>query len=233
MKHICLQENDYDCGLACIKMMLVHYHKNKEFFNLDKEKINARYSLLELKRYAEKYNLFTEGVEFSNLEGIFDYQNSLIQVNYNDISHFVIYERKTKSHVYLIDPQIGKIKVKIDDFYSIFTGKALIFKELKDFKLQKKKKGIKQFKWMILYICFLMLDFSLLLIISNLGNDNKYLFHNFLVIFALILLLISKNNVIRNHLKSIDNNIIKILKSNQKLSNKTKQGLLKYKVMIV
>ena len=105
MKHICLQENNYDCGLACIKMMLAHYHNNKEYISLNKDKINARYSLLELKKYAERYNLFLEGGKFDNKEDLFNYPNSMIQIEYLDLSHFVILFLRIKSypHWYFIN----------------------------------------------------------------------------------------------------------------------------------
>ena len=142
MKHICLQENNYDCGLACIKMMLAHYHKNKEFIKLNKEKVNARYSLLELKRYAEKYNLFLEGGKFDNKEELFNYPNSMIQIEYLNLSHFVIFLKKTKRYVYLIDPTIGKIRLDVSYFLSIFTGIIMYVKEVKPYQLKKEKKNI-------------------------------------------------------------------------------------------
>ena len=211
MKHICLQENNYDCGLACIKMMLAHYHNNKEYISLNKDKINARYSLLELKRYAERYNLFLEGGKFDNKEDLFNYPNSMIQIEYLDLSHFVIFVKKTKNYVYLIDPTIGRIRLKTDCFISVFTGVILYYKDVKPFELIKEKKDLFHLKYLLFYVTFLILDFGLLFLISYLGNDDKFLFHNFLVILCLIILIISKINVINKHLKSIDENIYKNL----------------------
>ena len=233
MKHICLQENNYDCGLACIKMMLAHYHKNKEFIKLNKEKVNARYSLLELKRYAEKYNLFLEGGKFDNKEELFNYPNSMIQIEYLNLSHFVIFLKKTKRYVYLIDPTIGKIRLDVSYFLSIFTGIIMYVKEVKPYHLKKEKNNIAYLKYLIVYTTYLILDFGLLCLISVLGDDSKYLFHNFLVILCLIILIICKINLINKHNKAIDGNICRFFESDRKLNVSTKQGLLKYKLYTI
>ena len=229
MKHICLQENDYDCGLACIKMMLSHYHKNKHFLDLDKEIVNRKYSMYDLKKYAASYNLILDGVNFEEKDKVYQYQNSIVLINYGDINHFVIFEKKKRGYIYLIDPNIGKIKLKEDEFLTYFTGFSLIKREIKEFKLERKKIDITQFNYILIYITFLILDFGLLYLISYLGNDQKYLFHQFLIIISLVLLLLSKIKTINNHMNYLDTNICKIL-NNSKLNTKEKKGLLSLKL---
>ena len=230
MKHICLQENNYDCGLACIKMMLAHYHKNKKLLNLDKEKINAKYSLYQLKLYAEKYNLLTEGIEFENKEEIYNFENSLIQICINNVDHFVIFEKKRKDTIYIIDPKIGRVKLKKDEFLEYFTSYALVKKEvIKLDKIQEVDTN-SNINYIIVYSTFLVLDFGSLILLSYLEGDPKYLFHSFLIILTLILLLISKILLINRHVSSIDKIIKNILNSDQKLNFSTRKGLLSYKV---
>ena len=233
MKHICLQENDYDCGLACIKMMLAHYHKNKKLLNLDKEIVNARYSLYQLKLYAEKYNLLTEGIEFEKKDKLFSFENSLIEICIKNKNHFTIFEKKKGKYVYLVDPTIGRIKLKEDEFFEIFTGYALIKKEVIPLDKIKEFRVSNNLNFIIIYITFLVLDFGLLTLMSYLQNDSKYLFHQFLIILALVLLLLSKISLINRHINSIDNTIKNILNSSKKLSSSTKKGLLYYKVYLI
>lgn len=229
MKYICLQENNYDCGLACIKMMLAHYHKNRKFIYLDKEIINQRYSLLQLKNYALKYNLKTEGVEFSDKEMLFDNPDSMCQVLINDNRHFVIFERKKDKYVYIIDPKIGRVKLKIDHFLSIFTGYSLIKTEVSDYKLKIKYYDKTNINYGLVYTCFLTLDFVLLILLSYLGDNSNFIFHNLIIIFLLTISILVKIILINSHQNYIDNKIKNIIE-NHKLSHSTKRGLLGYKV---
>ena len=233
MKYICLQENDYDCGLACMKMMLAHYHKNKKLLDLDKEIVNQRYNLNQLRNYGIKNGLETDGVHFSEKDLLFDYPNSMCHIKQHDEQHFIIFEKKKGSSIYLIDPRIGRIKLDIEYFLSIFTGFALIVKETKpiDFKLEKNK--VNHLNYLLVYIIFLILDFGLLFLISYLGNDSKYLFHSLLLILSLILSLICKLKLVIRHQNTIDNNIKKILNTEINLFTSTKRGLLAYKVFTI
>ena len=45
---------------------------------------------------------------------------------------------KKDKYVYIIDPKIGRVKLKIDHFLSIFTGYSLIKTEVSDYKLKIK-----------------------------------------------------------------------------------------------
>lgn len=233
MKYIHLQEVDYDCGLSCIKMMLAHYHRNKRLLNLDKEIINSRYSFYSLKLYAQKYNLELEGIDFTEKELIFNYPCSTCQVNNYDLSHFIIFEKKKGKYVYLIDPTIGRIRMLVDEFLNVFTGKALIKKDVIPLKLTIKKEKNENLNYLLVYITFLVLDFGLLIIISYLGNYSKYIFHSILIILALLLSIICKLKLLNRHQDKIDKNIKKILESGIKLKPSINRGLLSYKMYIV
>ena len=233
MKYICLQENDYDCGLACIKMMLAHFHKNKKMLDLDKEIVNSKYSMLQLKNYALKYNLLTEGGVFENKEDIFEYKDCLVHVLINEKHHYMIYEKSTKKFVYLIDPTIGRIKLPKAEFISIFSGICLMKKEVIPFGNKLKFKKDYNLNYILVYSIFLILDFALFYIISFLSNNSKYLFHSILIILAILLSILSKLKLINRHQKMIDNNLNDIFKKSNNLSVSTKKGLLSYKLYTI
>ena len=59
MKYICLQLSKCDCGFACLKMLLSHYHKQNSYLYLETDLTkHENLSFYDLKSLAAKNGLF-------------------------------------------------------------------------------------------------------------------------------------------------------------------------------
>ena len=57
MKYQCLQLTNYDCGFACLKMILANFHYDENYLFLKQNLNKKNYSFLELTNIAKDHNL--------------------------------------------------------------------------------------------------------------------------------------------------------------------------------
>ena len=63
MKYQCLQLTNYDCGFACLKMILANFHHDENYLFLKQNLNKKNYSFLELTNIAKDHNLTLKGYE--------------------------------------------------------------------------------------------------------------------------------------------------------------------------
>ncbi len=113
-----------DCGAACLAMVLAYYGKNVPFEELrdatgtDRDGVDAL-SILEAARL---YGLRARGIRVDLKELPYLPPGTILHWEFN---HFVVFERRRRDGVDLIDPTFGRRRVDFDEFRHSFTGVAL------------------------------------------------------------------------------------------------------------
>ncbi|ATB39911.1 lantibiotic ABC transporter permease/ATP-binding protein [Cystobacter fuscus] len=114
-----------DCGAACLGMVLSYHGKQvrlddiRQVLGVDRDGATAL-ALLETARW---YGLRGRGVtlEVENL----DYLPTGAILHW-EFRHFVVFERLGKNWVDVVDPEMGRRRVPLDQFRRSFTGVALL-----------------------------------------------------------------------------------------------------------
>lgn len=238
MEYICLQENEFDCGYACLKMCLSYAYKDRKYLNLERNYTKNAYSFTDLKKIASKFSMELEGVEVTTKEEIFKHPNSIVQLNDNNISHFVLFVRKYKNYVIVNDPNFGQIKMEINEFLLLFTGYSLIIKKCVKNKI-KVKRRLLNLNYIILYLTFLILDFGLIYLFSFISSNSEKQ-NIYLTIVTAVLICFScfsKGYILLGQNKAYDNEVKEILdvaeKKNIKLSSNELTLILTLKGKII
>lgn len=138
MCKIFLQENENDCGWACISNLLDVYGLNISPINLKKEvRIHKEeLSALDICNILDKYHVICEGYEvdndyFKNKKGTFPI---IAQIRKNEDFHFVLILKSDQHNLLVSDPAIGKYKISLTEFYSDFTKIILVPTKQSNFK---------------------------------------------------------------------------------------------------
>lgn len=121
-----LQAHSADCGAACLSMTLSYHGVNvslerlREATETGRDGVSARV-LLET---ARRFGLTGRGVRVS-LAGLRNLPPGSIL--FWRSSHFVVFEKCTKKHIYIIDPAMGRRRLDCESAQHLFTGVALAF----------------------------------------------------------------------------------------------------------
>lgn len=231
MKKISLQENRGDCGYACLKNLLIHYHKNNDFSNLyDGYKENI--SFQELKEIGEKYNLELQGVDFEEKELLFNNSYSICQIEIAKKSHFIVFCYEKKGKVTIIDPNYGKTIVTKEWFLNVFTGKALIYVDHQIISYKNKYK-LMNILYPVLYVSSLIIDYGLVYLLSFLMKNDNYVALSLITIFGLLVSVIGKTLIIKASYIYLDKKVKNLLEKNNELTNEELNSLLLLKEVIV
>ncbi len=125
--------NGYDCGAACLAMVLAHHgriaslEEVRQNVGTNRDGSKAT-SILEAARW---YGLRGRAVSLE-LEGACGLPKGAIL--YWEFAHFVVFERVTKDFVEIVDPALGRRQVSWKKFGTAFTGVALIFEKSQEFE---------------------------------------------------------------------------------------------------
>lgn len=131
------QSDEKDCGPACLAMISNFYGKKvsmarlREYAKTDKLGTNI-YGLIIA---GKKIGLDLTGIELENHKELKNVNFPLIAhvINSSGYDHFIIIEKLKKNHVYIIDPDKGKIKMNFEDFETIWTKVIITCKKLNTF----------------------------------------------------------------------------------------------------
>ncbi len=238
MEYICLQENEFDCGYACLKMCLSYAYKDSKYLNLERNYTKNSYSFTDLKKIASKYDMELKGVEFSKKEELFRHTNAIIQLNDNNISHFVLFVKTYKNYVIVNDPNFGQIKLEKNEFLTLFTGYALIIERCCKKKIDVKRRLLNK-NYIIIYLTFLILDFGLIYLFSYISSnsENKSIWLTLTVAILICFSCFSKGYILLGQNKYYDKEVNEILevalKKNIKLSSNEMTLILTLKGKII
>lgn len=216
MSYVCLQEDEFDCGFACLKMQIATATKNRHYLFLKKEKKDKNYTLLDLKKVAAKLKIEEKGIQFENKEEVFNYKNVICQIKSNDILHFVLLNYSTKNTVVISDPSFGQIQMNKEEFLKIFTGYSLMIENVEKTKFTVKRSLVK-YSYLLLYIITLLIDFCLVYSLSYFASDKNNLLFCVITFIGIFISMGCKSVLLSLQSKYIDKKIKKLLSdANQK-----------------
>ena len=118
-----------DCGIACLKMLLVKFHDDINYQYLKVDERKSGYSYQDLIDIAEKNSLSLEGIKVVEKSDIAK-ANKLPMIvtleNKDGSKHAVVVEKVRFKRVYILDPILGNYSLSISKFIKLWDSTALI-----------------------------------------------------------------------------------------------------------
>lgn len=210
------QMQESECGLACIAMILNYYNYSislsdmRNDFKVSRDGLSFK-NLIEIGFY---YHLDTKAYQcpISQLYKI--KKPCLIHIDNN---HYVVLEKVTKNKAYIVDPNIGKYKINLDDFKHRYTGYLLTFIPNQDFKEMKRKSNryffseiIFKNRGIMLFICLasfclqvfgLIIPFTIGWITDNVIVPNNFdMINKALYVIAILFISYELFSILRSYL---------------------------------
>ncbi|WGI36919.1 Mbov_0121 family peptidase domain-containing ABC transporter [Mesomycoplasma lagogenitalium] len=141
------QEDIKDCGLVVFQS--IYHYFNNQWISLSELKKDVFFNsdgivIKNLQNLGKKWGIALEAYN-GDFQSLIDYdikEPIIIIINENDMNHYVILERKDKKYFYLLDPLVGKRKVKYEEFNKIFQNIIITTQKLFDVKIEKKYKNL-------------------------------------------------------------------------------------------
>jgi ATP-binding cassette, subfamily B, bacterial CvaB/MchF/RaxB len=118
-----LQAASAECGLACATMILSYWGVELSLAEVRRGYLSQRgNSLRSLIALFDDFRVSSRPVrvELEDLDGL-----ELPSILHWDFEHFVVLERCSRWHAHIIDPRVGRNRVRWSDFSNHFTGIAL------------------------------------------------------------------------------------------------------------
>lgn len=116
-----------DCGIACLKMILADLNKDRQYLFMPCDENHGQYSFKQLCNIAERNGLTLCGFKVKDKEELKKCNLPVIVRMTNDENshHAVIVTKITSRVVHLVDPHLGKTKMKLFDFYERWDATGL------------------------------------------------------------------------------------------------------------
>ena len=133
-----LQTDEFTCGVAALATLLSAYGDNivteEELLAQEKDLERGKgISLLQLKILAEKNGFVAEGYRME-LVNLFDFKRPmLMHIMSEGEGHYVVFKGIYKERIFFADPDIGNVRMSLENFSQIWTGLVLAL-EKKDGK---------------------------------------------------------------------------------------------------
>ncbi len=230
------QIGELDCGYACLKMLMAHIHKDKNYLYLPFHEKNQTFSYQQLTTIALKYNIELVGFRVEDEEEIkknkvFPLIVSLNQEN--DNKHAVIITSLKWNRVQISDPAKGTYSLGFKKFFSLWDKTGLLIKNYADtpcpFIYQN---NIKMKDYIIPFICQMMTGIS--------GVLSVYFFDKDIPLFIPLLLLVAfgcfeilLRSCLFRIMNRMDNDVLEKLDIKPKEYNLFHQRFEKFKQMVM
>ncbi|WP_133151724.1 peptidase domain-containing ABC transporter [Vibrio splendidus] len=123
---VTLQEENNDCGLACILMLYTYFNQSSTSIQTLKNELGSYprgMSLLDIKKSFERLGMSAKAVRLK-VESLYSLKEPIML--HWGMNHFVVFEKVRKNMAYIIDPAIGRRTVPIDEFLEDFTGFGVV-----------------------------------------------------------------------------------------------------------
>lgn len=224
MKYFIFQGNDHDCGFAALKILLANFSKNKSYLYIKKKDKKEQFSIKNLQDEAANY-----GFQLGAYKCDDDYYNRIVVPSITIINknHAVVIKKITKKRIVYLNPEVGLVKLKKDEFFAIWEKYVLeIEAKIEDVKLPKIRREILPNKLKITELISAFLSTGILVATFYLLNNEKN------TVFSLIFLLlfattqIIENMVINKEINFFDNQYIRPYFSNEQ--NQDKLGYIEF-----
>ncbi|MBO4682877.1 MAG: hypothetical protein J5618_03355 [Bacilli bacterium] len=123
-----LQEDNYDCGFTCLKVLLANVNKDSNYLYLPNPKANGEvYSFNELSEYASELGFTLSAYKIADRStlSLDDGLPMMFSLSRDEKSHMVLVYKINKKDVYYFDPSCGKKKMRIEQFIELWDCKLL------------------------------------------------------------------------------------------------------------
>ena len=199
MKYQCLQLTNYDCGFACLKMILANFHHDENYLFLKQNLNKKNYSFLELANIAKDHNLTLKGYECNDIF-LLKKLPCITLVNNQKNNHFVIIKKIKNNKIYLIDPLLGDKCILLKDFEKKWSKKVLLVEKVKKTKCQDYIKFSKYYssKQIILYFVEIVVLFLVAFLTKYNQDSSPFLICLFVILMFVINQFKIKNMKINN-----------------------------------
>jgi len=224
-----IQRDLKDCGICCMQWIIKYYDG---FISLEKLREDTLTDINGTSAYHiihtfKKWGFDSTGIlvnNISNAELKFPFIAHVILEN--GLEHFVVVKNITDNTIYLMDPGIGNVKMKLEVFNKLFTGNIiLVYPRERIIKMDKGLTISEMFfkifqkeKFLIIKIFFASLLWTLLLILNsyylkmggNILENNSELIKYLIIVFGLIVLLKVFILYIREYYENHLNNLVDV-----------------------
>lgn len=136
IKHI-KQEFEKDCGPICLAMICDYYGKQvsiEKIRNISGTDRNGT-NLFGLIKVGEYLGLKLTGVQAENTDNLKEINFPCIAhiLNKKGFEHFVVLEKVVKDNLYIVDPDLGRYFISLDEFDTFWTKILLLIEKEDDF----------------------------------------------------------------------------------------------------
>lgn len=230
------QIGEYDCGYACIKMLLAVIHKDNNYLYLPFHEKNQPFSYQQLREIALKYNVELVGFKVEDAEEIkknkvFPLIVSLNQETEN--KHAVMITGIKWNRIQISDPGKGTYSLSFKKFFNLWDKTGLLINNYADtpcpFVYQS---NIKKKDYIMPFLCQLMTGIS--------GVLSVYFFNKDISLFIPLLLLVAFGFfeiLLRSSLFKLmhrmDSDVLEIIDIKPKEYNLFHQRFEKFKQMVM
>lgn len=218
--YIVMQEDKNDCGASCLLSIIRFYggDASKERIVEQLKTTKDGTNFYSLKNAAYKYGLTAKAFVVEDIEKIKKINSPFIaQVKKEAGMHFVVVYHIEDNKVTLMDPTIGKVKMDLFEFSSMWTGYIMIFEKVFNTPLYIRNKSLNNIiisslfknKSIIVSLIILSIIFTILSVVSSMYAQiifDKVIDTNvtniILVsgVFSILLIIKNITNYIRNYI---------------------------------
>lgn len=233
MKYFIQQIKEKDCGFACLKILMANVHRNKDYLYYPQDIDDHPYSLAELIKIARDEKITLKAYRFIKKSEIKNDKNFpiLTVCKANQKLHMVVLYKIKKNNFYIFDPIKGKIKIKENEFYEIWTGETLINLGVEKNKYHAKKINIKEKVFILGSSIVQVISFACLAIGLYFINDKISFIIPILLFLVYFLFELLYKQVSIIGMKFFDKKIYKNLESTQRMPNKFFEDISFYKTL--
>lgn len=205
------QIGEKDCAFAALKILLANVYKNKDFLYYPQQKLDIAYNLKEIMQIANNEGVKLSVYRISKKEDVYALKKSkaLLNLKIENHYHLVYLVKATKKYVIYLDPQLGKIKLKMKDFITIFNGEIMEVTEVRGSNFKFKNKRILSISQSLLLIFLQLITSSLFILGLFYINEEVSFVIPILLFSGFIISLIIFQNVLMYIMKRIDKNLFK------------------------
>lgn len=185
MDYFIYQSTENDCGFTCLKMLLADLNKDKKYLYLRKPKKSDCYTFYDIIELAKANNVVLKAYSYEQNDFKFPKTPFLALINEK---HLVFVKNITKRHVFVFDPDKGKIKYKKDEFLKMFSFKTLeIYEHIQTNCHDSIKNRILPIRFKITKIALTLLPFISIIVGLFFVKSDSFVFIPiiFLTLFAL------------------------------------------------
>lgn len=179
MKYHCLQLESDDCGFACLKMMLAHNSKNRDYLRLIQQEKHGAYSMRDLCEEGQKFHLVLEGYEIDGYDRL--RFPCILLVKIKDAKHYILLEKIKRNRVFFFDPTFGEACLPLERLEEISERKVLMAEPSAVFIPERRKTNGFGSCGTVIFLFFQLLAFFLF------SFENGEFHVSFLWIFLLFL----------------------------------------------